>query len=212
MYICDLENSKHKKEEQKDILINQIQILEKNQEKDSNDKNNFLEEKKMNIEKLKKQINRIKNEIEIMKECSKNNEYSVKCYDYFQNDNRIGIIMEYCDDNLLGLLNRRECGFNVKEIYEIMYQLNKTFKIMKENKIVHRDIKLQHILIKYENNNILNFICKLAGYDTSIKINDFTKLNEYTGTIITMAPEILELGEKENKKEYTDKCDLWSIV
>ncbi len=46
MYICDLENSKHKKEEQKDILINQIQILEKNQEKDSNDKNNFLEEKK----------------------------------------------------------------------------------------------------------------------------------------------------------------------
>ena len=64
MYICDLENTKHKKEEQKDILINQIQILEKNQEKDSNDKNNFLEEKKNNIEKLRRQINRIKNEIE----------------------------------------------------------------------------------------------------------------------------------------------------
>ena len=64
MYICDLENTKHKKEEQKDILINQIQILEKNQEKDSNDKNNFFEEKKNNIEKLRRQINRIKNEIE----------------------------------------------------------------------------------------------------------------------------------------------------
>ena len=146
------------------------------------------------------EIKRIKNGIENMKECSKNNEYSVKCYDYFQNDNRIGIIMEYCDDNLSHLLKRRKCGFNAKEIYEIMYQLNKTFKIMKENKIVHRDIKLEHILIKYENNNILNFICKLAGYDLSIKINDFIKLNEFAGTIITMAPEILELGEKEKKK------------
>ena len=45
-----------------------------------------------------------------------------------------------------------------------MYQLNKTFKIMKENKIVHRDIKLDNILIKYDKNNILNFICKLTNY------------------------------------------------
>ena len=43
MYICDLENTKHKKEEQKEILIDQIKILENSQEKDNTDKNNFSE-------------------------------------------------------------------------------------------------------------------------------------------------------------------------
>ena len=41
--------------------------------------------------------------------------------------------------------------FNSEEILEIMKQLNNTFKIMKENKIIHRDLKLENILIKKEN-------------------------------------------------------------
>ena len=113
-------------------------------------------------EEIKKYINGIINEIENMKICSNNNPYSVKCFDYIKNENILGIIMEYCDNNLKEILKNKEEGFNVKEIYEILYQLNKTFKIMKENKIVHRDIKVDNILIKYEKNNILNFICKLT--------------------------------------------------
>ena len=62
-------NTKHNKEEEKENLINQIKLLEKNQEKVNSDKNNFLEEKKNNIEKLKKYINRIKNEIEEKQLC-----------------------------------------------------------------------------------------------------------------------------------------------
>ena len=39
-------------------------------------------------------------EIENMKICSNGNEYSVKCYDYFKNEKILGIVMEYCDNNL----------------------------------------------------------------------------------------------------------------
>ena len=88
--------------------------------------------------------------IENMKICCNNNEYSVKCYDYFKNAKILGIIMEYCDNSLKKILKSRKSGFNIKEIYEIMYQLNDKFKIMK---IIHRDIKLDNILIKYDNNN-----------------------------------------------------------
>ena len=53
--------------------------------------------------------------------------------------------MELCDKNLLQLLNKRVMekgkGFSIEEIYEIMEQLNNTFKIMKENNIIHRDLK-----------------------------------------------------------------------
>ena len=160
-------------------------------------------------EEFKKFTKGLINEIEYMKICSRNNNYSVEYYEYFQDENILGIVMELCDDNLTNIISKKKEGFNRKEIYEIMYQLNKTFKIMNEKKIIHRDIKLDNILIKYEKNNILNFVCKLADYGISKKLNNFTKCQTYAGTVMTMAPEILK-NEGENK-EYSDKCDLWSI-
>ena len=65
-------------------------------------------------------------------------------------------LKEYIDGYINECENMRICsnneGFNAKEIYEILKQLNNVFKIMKENKIIHTDLKLENILIKYENN------------------------------------------------------------
>ena len=57
--------------------------------------------------------------------------------------------MELCDNNLLYELNNTKTGFNLEQIKDILLQLNNVFKIMHENHIVHRDIKLYNILIKY---------------------------------------------------------------
>jgi len=55
-----------------------------------------------------------------MKICSKNNENSVKCYEYFNNKDNFIIIVELCDENLLQKLNKRiendKKGFNSEEI------------------------------------------------------------------------------------------------
>ena len=69
--------------------------------------------------------------------------------------------MELCDKNLSQLLmekNKKDNRFfNSEEILEIMKQLNNAFKIMKDNNIIHRDLKLENILIKEENGkNIKN--------------------------------------------------------
>ena len=66
--------------------------------------------------------------------------------------------MELCDNNLQNILNKKKEAFNVDEVYDIMSQLNNTFKIMSESNIVHRDLKLENILVKYidkENQNLL---------------------------------------------------------
>ena len=152
-------------------------------------------------------------EFEIMKLCS-NCDYSVRCYEYFNNEDNFVIIMELCDDNLSKLLTKRMKnsgkGLNSEEILEIMKQLNKAFKAMKENNIIHRDLKLENILIKYLDEENKKFIVKLSDYRCSKRLSSLSKnyLNTINGTLSYMAPEILK--EEEHKK-YNYKCDLWSI-
>ena len=145
-----------------------------------------------------------------MKICSNNNNNSVKCYEYFKNKDNFVIIMELCDKNLSQLLQKRiineNKGYNFEEIYAIISQLNNTFKIMKENNIIHRDLKLENILIKYDDKEHIKYTIKLSDYGCSKRLKSLSKnCNTYSGTLVYMAPEILK------GKEYDFKCDLWSI-
>ena len=161
-------------------------------------------------EQLKLCIEGFIQEFENMKICSKDNENSVKCYEYFNNKDNFAIIMELCDQNLLQLLNKRieeeERGFNSEEIYEIMKGLNNTLKIMKENNIIHRDLKLENILIKYDDKEHKIYTIKLSDYGCSKRLISLSRnCKTHAGTSSYMSPEVLNGGE------YNYKCDLWSI-
>ena len=165
-----------------------------------NDANELEKELQLNIDGFIQ-------EFENMKLCSKDNINSVKCYEYFYNNKIFVIIMELCDKNLSQLLaeniKQNKIGFNEEQIWIIMNQLNNSFKIMKNNNIIHRDLKLENILIKYENNKT---IFKIADYGSSKKlINLSSYCFSNKGTLLYMAPEILK------QEQYNYKCDLWSI-
>ena len=113
--------------------------------------------------------------------------------------------MELCDDNLSKIWKNRKKGFEPEEISKIMIQLNKTFKIMQREKIVHRDIKLENILVKFKDDEKKDFFVKLTDYGISKQITSKTMIKTAIGTKYTMAPEILE------GLDYNNKCDLWSI-
>ena len=163
-------------------------------------KDNIEEEFKKYIE------DKLKNEIELMRICMKNNKNSIQFHEFYDKDKEYAIVMELCDGNLQNMLNKRNSGFNRDEVLDIIKQLNNTFKIMEENKIIHRDLKLENILIKYDDKNKSKFTVKLTDYGVSRKILSLSqKCKTYSGTIRTMAPEILE-GE-----EHDIKCDLWSL-
>ena len=146
------------------------------------------------------------NEIKYMKICCKDNINSVKLYEYYDTEKELAIVMELCDDSLQSILNKKINGFNKEEIYDIINQLNNTFKIMNKNHIIHRDLKLDNILVKYTDNTKTKFIIKLSDYGLSKQLASLSKFcNTYVGTLLTMAPEII------NEEEYNYKCDLWSL-
>ena len=77
---------------------------------------------------------------------------------------------------------------------------------MIDKKIIHRDIKLQNILVKYINGNKKDYIIKLTDYGISKQLATLSQKNyTYIGSIETEAPEILK------EEAYDDKCDLWSL-
>ena len=57
---------------------------------------------------------------------------------------------------------------------EILSQLNNAFKKMNENNIVHRDIKINNILIKYLNDEKTKFKVLLSDYGVSNQLNSMT--------------------------------------
>ena len=146
---------------------------------------NFFKEEEINIE--------INNMI-IMNECQN----SIKYYGYFKDANYFYIIMELCEFSLDKVINEKKG--NIKEIKEILEQLNNALKIMYDNGIIHKNIKPENILIKKLENN--KYIYKLTDYGLSkvFKEKDNIEALEY------IAPEI-----KNNINSSKSKVDLWSI-
>ena len=185
-----------------------IKIIEKKKIID-----NFMIEylRKPNEKELKEYKDVFLKEIENMKLIegkNKENQNTVQFYEYFNNEKEFCIVMELCDGDLFELLSSKKegQGFSVDEIYDILTQLNNTFKKMDENKLVHRDLKLPNILFKYINKEKNNYIFKLCDYGISKVLFTLTKkLTTKIGTSYMMAPEILK------GNHYDAKCDLWSL-
>ena len=148
-------------------------------------------------------LNAYNKEIEIMKKCECEN--SIKFICDFDTDNNKNIIMELCDKDLLVYLYERMEPFSVDEIRDTFLQLNNTFRKLRENKILHRDLKLGNILIKFTDETKKHFIPKLADYGFSKELNIYNTRTTHLGTPATMAPEIMM------NLPYDDKSDLWSV-
>jgi surface protein len=190
------------------------------------DKNRIREDYKKEFykypseEEIKPYFEDLKDEIkymEIMEGPNKDNENTVKFDKYFEYKDIFVIVMEYCNSSLLDYFATRNT-FTVEEIRDFLTQLNNSFKIMNENRIAHRDLSLENILIKYRNNDNRKIIYKLTDYGVSKKLLSLSKkFSTKVGKLDFMAPEILNItksqnqGQNEDKKKYDQECDLWSL-
>ena len=142
--------------------------------------------------------NIIKQEIKNLRRCQSIN--VVQIYNYTIDDNCIEITMELCDKTLLEY-SKEKGKLSLDEIKNFFLQLNNALKFMHQNNIVHRDLKLENIFIKVEDNEN---IIKLGDFGLSKYANENDEISTFCGTKNYMAPEI-ESGH------YTSNVDIWSI-
>jgi serine/threonine protein kinase len=158
----------------------------------------FLQIDMLQDEYLKKALQR---ELQIQKLCEC--KYSTRLIDNFVHENFIYLILELCDGDLENELQRNG-PFDVNKLRTVLSQLNQVFYIMYQRKIIHRDIKLANILIKYTNPQKTEFDVKLADFGFSTISQENMAISD-VGTPLTSSTEVLY------HQPYSNKADLWSI-
>jgi serine/threonine protein kinase len=163
----------------------------------------------------------LENEINIMKQLEHEN--IIKYHESYQTSHNIYIIMDYINGgNLSEYLTKYKLKnghpFSQAMIQYFVKQIVEGLIYIHRKNIIHRDIKLENILLQIPNHTNAD----LVDYSlTKVKIIDFglsTQSNlatSFVGSPIYMDPNILKKYEKsggtEKFKSYDKKADIWSL-
>ena len=119
----------------------------------------------------------------------------LKIKEYKCNGEFIYIVLEYCNQTMAQWL------LTLPSIYEKMDKIKQIvsgIKYMHQNNIIHRDIKLENILLQ-------EGIVKICDFGFSKEIQDHQLCHTICGTPLYMSPEIL------HNKSYSYASDIWSL-
>ncbi|CAD8125130.1 unnamed protein product [Paramecium sonneborni] len=114
------------------------------------------------------------------------------------------IILEKCSMNIEQLLNAYPNGFTDFQIIDFLQQIITGYCYLKDQNILHRDLKPQNIMIKIDKNNYN--IYKIIDFGAGKIITSQDLGNSIVGTPLFTAPEVLE-----QKQSHNQQCDIFSI-
>ena len=154
--------------------------------------------KEFNRQKYTIKSKELKKHIELMENEEKN---IIKINETFncKEENIFYIIMDLCSFNLEHYLKIRNDPFSIDEIRDILFQLNKSFKKLVDNKY-HSCIKLSNILIDLEEIN--KVVVKLSYFDSILFFEGNARSKEVN---LATPPEFIKSEETNNKS------DIWSL-
>ena len=108
--------------------------------------------------------------------------------------------MELCEYNLEEYIKRKNKPISINEIRLILTQLNKIFKVILNEKIIYRDLKL---------NNNFNFYYRLDK--CLIKLSYSNQFITQSNSIITNENSLTTPYEILKDKKINIKSDIWSL-
>ncbi|XP_047126704.1 serine/threonine-protein kinase 33 isoform X1 [Hydra vulgaris] len=133
-----------------------------------------------------------------------NHPHIIHLEEVFETSHKMFLVMELCLQGALESLLKKVTYFEEKDVLCIFTQLADAIDYIHSNDIIHRDLKLENILLapQFESYNI-----KLTDFGLSYTRggsgSDYM-MNQVVGTPIYMAPEVI------TRYDYSQQCDIWS--
>ena len=109
-----------------------------------------------------------------------NNYNIVKLFNFFETDEQYILIFNYYDTTLEKYVNENypDNKMPINDIKLLFLELNNGFKNLYEEKVIHRDIKINNILLEYRFGDKNDYIPRLADFgisrENSIENNPMT--------------------------------------
>ena len=188
--------------------------------------NNLFATKKVSIEKINsKNIKKyVLNEINILRNIKHNNLICLEAvmstiHNYY-------IITEYCNgDSLSKCLKQYQKlnnqSFSEEIVQHLMRQIVEGIKYLHKKRIIHRDIKMDNILVNFDskydskNLNMLKANIKIIDFGCSTYLEESKLKYTAVGSPVNMAPTILRKLTNQNEITkligYDEKADIWSL-
>lgn len=139
-------------------------------------------------------------EISLMKELKHPN--IVRLYDVIHTENKLNLVFEYMDKDLKKYMDTtgKRGALDAPTVKHFMYQLLKGILFCHDNRVLHRDLKPQNLLINSRGH------LKLADFGLARAFG--IPVNTFSNEVVTLwyrAPDVL-LGSRT----YSTSIDIWS--
>ena len=137
------------------------------------------------------------------------------------------IVMEYINGgSLTDCLKKYQSthggkAFTEEIVQYLMRQIVDAIRYIHSQKIIHRDLKLDNIMVSFNNDydknnlNMMNSTIKIIDFGFSIQLTQSNLASSVLGSPINMDPAILKEMSNRGKKighlGYDQKADIWSL-
>ncbi|XP_062095465.1 serine/threonine-protein kinase ATG1c [Humulus lupulus] len=126
----------------------------------------------------------------------------IQLHDIIEAPGKIHLVLEYCKGGDLSMYIQRHGRVPETTAKHFMQQLAAGLQILRDNNLIHRDLKPQNLLLSTHDDNA---VLKIADFGFARSLQPRGLAETLCGSPLYMAPEIMQL------QKYDAKADLWSV-
>ena len=163
--------------------------------------NELVALKRIELKSCKDKEGQIKKERDILKRLNHPN--IIKLLDSYETQDSLYLVLEYIANSDLITTIIKSKYYSEQDIGGVVHNLVSALQYIHTANIVHRDIKIENVLVQKSKTGLRKL--KLCDFGLATEIRKGEKLQTVCGTPIYMAPEVVL------QKGYTAKVDLWGV-
>ncbi|XVF55188.1 hypothetical protein PTKIN_Ptkin06aG0016800 [Pterospermum kingtungense] len=126
----------------------------------------------------------------------------IRLHDIIEVPGKIHLVLEYCKGGDLSMYITRHGSVPEATAKHFMQQLAAGLQVLRDNNLIHRDLKPQNLLLS---TNDSKAVLKIADFGFARSLQPRGLAETLCGSPLYMAPEIMQM------QKYDAKADLWSV-